>query len=202
MECMRWSDSEYQVNYASDSSIGLAATDTESSTRDTRTIPIEHPYDSDGETADGEASRLEIVNENQATYTSNTKNHHLCPQCSIYKSKIYELRTMLMEQRRDDSIALRQLKKKFNKLVHRYIQKKQLLQQLASSYSKHTQRIQNIHNEMKRLSNNNHSILKEKHCVEKRRDELQMINYNLQLQINNHDQIVHQLQIKNVCHHS
>ena len=105
---------------------------------------------------------------------------------------------MLMEQKRDDTITIRQLKKKYNKLLEKYLEKKKLLRKLATFHLNDQEVIERYKTEMKRLSNNNHQILKAKHNVEQNRDALKTKNFKYQLEVNNHQQVVHELQVKNV----
>ena len=213
-------------NYASDSSIGLYATDNEgaSSGNESSSREVIYPlqqYESGNDS--GEISRLEIVNENQPInvsnddidnqnnqnqhqqnhghgYNNNDHNHQLiCNKCPLHERKIYELRTMLMEQRRDDAMTIKQLKKKYNRLIEKYVDKKKLLKKLSIQHFKHTQRIENIEEEMKRLSDNNQILLKEKHDVERAKDELKSTNLDLQHTLNSQKQSVHSLTINNVC---
>lgn len=221
-QCMFWQaddrDDNINNNYASDSSIGLYATDNEgnassgneSSSRE-MIYPLQQQYESGNDS--GELSRLEIVNENQPVNVTNddidnhdhqhnhngdNNNDHQLIR-NMYERKIYELRTMLMEQRRDDAMTIKQLKKKYNRLIEKYIDKKKLLKKLAIQHFKHTERIENIEEEMKRLSQNNQILLKEKHEVERMKEELKSTNLELEHTLNAQKQSVHSLTINNVC---
>lgn len=106
-----------------------------------------------------------------------------------------------MEQRRDDGMTIKQLKKKYNKLIEKYLDKKKLLKKLANAQLKNAERIANIEQEMKRLSDNNAKILKEKHAIERKTEELQTQNYTLQLEVNSQSQSVHKLTMEKVYDH-
>eukprot|EP01084_Bolivina_argentea_P294030 505823_1 len=175
MECLRncWfqnPDEDFDIEYASDSSVGLAASDNES--------PPNESYDDDSD-----------------RFTTKTYHDDICNQCVIHQTTIIEVRTLLMEQKRYDLITIKQLKNKYNKLLVKYNEKKELLKQFALSHINETEKIENIMDRMETLSNDNSQILKEKHNIEREYEELKNKNLSLQLEINNHNQIMHQLNI-------